>query len=143
MPGIGFITAVTLIAEIGDFNLFKSAKALVAFFGIDPYINQSGKFNGDKNKISKRGTRFRRRVLFTAAMASIRTTRNGQPVNSVLRDYYQAKCVNKKNKVALVAVTNKMLQYIFAVLRDDKPYEVRKPECHQSWRKNKLQSVAA
>ena len=35
MPGVGFITATTLVAENGDFRLFKSPKALVAFFGID------------------------------------------------------------------------------------------------------------
>ncbi|KLU38950.1 MAG: hypothetical protein AA931_11490 [Peptococcaceae bacterium 1109] len=116
---------------------------MVAFFGIDPSVNQSGKFTGDRNRISKRGTRFGRRVLFTVAMASIRTTRNGQPINPVLRDFYQNKCVNKKKKVALVAVMHKLLHYMFAVLRDGKPYHVRKPEHHQSWRGDKLQLVAA
>src|SRR5680860_1107755 len=72
IPGVGFFTAATLIAEIGDFSLFNSPKALTAFFGLDPSVNQSGKFNGDRNKISKRGTRIGRRVLFTVAMASIR-----------------------------------------------------------------------
>src|SRR5665648_812851 len=42
IPGIGFFTAATLIAEIGDFNLFNSPKALTAFFGLDPSVNQSG-----------------------------------------------------------------------------------------------------
>jgi transposase len=143
IPGIGFITAATLIAEIGDFSLFKSPKAFTAFFGIDPSVNQSGKFNGDRNKISKRGTRIGRRVLFTAAMASIRTTRKGEAINPVLRDFYAAKCVNKKKKVALVAVMHKLLHYIFAVLRDNKPYEFRKPENHQSWRTTKKQIIAA
>ncbi|HZK86295.1 MAG TPA: IS110 family transposase, partial [Desulfosporosinus sp.] len=55
IPGVGFFTAATLIAEIGDFSLFNSPKALTAFFGLDPSVNQSGKFNGDRNKISKRG----------------------------------------------------------------------------------------
>lgn len=36
MPGIGFLTAVTLIAEIGDFSKFNSHKAFTAFFGIAP-----------------------------------------------------------------------------------------------------------
>ena len=134
MPGIGFLTAATLLAEIGDFDRFHSPKALVAFFGIDPSVNQSGKFNGDRNKISKRGTRFGRRVLFTAALASIRTTCKGDPINPVLRDYYQNKCQNKKKKVALVAVMHKLLHYIFAVLRDQKPFEFRSPKDHQSWR---------
>ncbi len=134
MPGIGFLTAATLMAEIGDFSRFHSPKALVAFFGIDPSVNQSGKFNGDRNKISKRGTRFGRRVLFTAALASIRTTCKGDPINPILRDYYHKKCQNKKKKVALVAVMHKLLHYIFAVLRDQKPFEFRSPEDHQSWR---------
>ena len=143
MPGVGFITAVTLISEIGNFNLFNSPKAFVAYFGIDPSVNQSGKFKGDRNKISKRGTRFGRRALFTAAMASIRTKANGAEINPILRDYYAQKCVNKKKKVALVAVMHKLLHYIFAVLRDDKPFEFRKPEDHQSWRTAKIHLVAA
>lgn len=43
MPGIGFMTAFTLIAEIGDFDMFKSPKAFTALFGLDPSVNQSGK----------------------------------------------------------------------------------------------------
>lgn len=143
MPGIGFMTAVTLIAEIGDFDMFKSPKAFTAFFGLDPSVNQSGKFTGDRNKISKRGTRFGRRVLFTVALSSIRTTRNGDAINPILRDFYTKKCVNKKKKVALVAVMHKLLHYIFAVLRDEKPFEFRSPEKHQSWRTSKLHLVAA
>lgn len=143
MPGIGFMTAVTLIAEIGDFDMFKSPKAFTAFFGLDPSVNQSGKFNGDRNKISKRGTRFGRRVLFTVALSSIRTTRNGDAINPILKDYYAKKCENKKKKVALVAVMHKLLHYIFAVLRDEKPFEFRSPEKHQSWRTTKSHLVAA
>lgn len=143
MPGIGFMTAITLIAEIGDFDMFTSPKALTAFFGLDPSVNQSGKFTGDRNKISKRGTRFGRRVLFTVALSSIRTTRNGDAINPVLRDYYAKKCLNKKKKVALVAVMHKLLHYIFAVLRDEKPFEFRSPEEHQSWRSSKVNQVAA
>ncbi len=143
LPGIGYISAVTLIAEIGDFRMFKSPKAFVAYFGIDPSVNESGKFKGDQNKISKRGTRIGRRVLFTVALTAISTKSNGEEVNPILRDYYQKKCGSKKKKVALVAVMHKLLHYIFAVLRDDKPFEVRQPEEHQSWRAAKLQLIAA
>lgn len=84
-----------------------------------------------------------RRILFTVAMASIRRTRNGKEINPVLRDFYSSECVNKKKKVALVVVMHKFLHYIFAVLRDQKPFEFRRPEDHQSWRKVKLQPEAA
>lgn len=145
MPGIGFLTAVTLIAEIGDFSKFHSPKSFVAFFGIDPSVNQSSKFNGDRNKISKRGTRLGRRVLFTSALASISSTRKGDPINPILRDYYHKKCENKKKKVALVAVMHKLLYYIFAVLRDEKAFKFRSPEDHQTWRnhKNSIINLAA
>lgn len=131
MPGIGFLSAVTLIAEIGDFTKFKSAKAFVAFFGIDPTVKESGKFKGDRIQMSKRGTKLGRRVLYTIAMASIRKTKKGTPINPVLKDYYEAKKVSKKKKVALGAVMHKLLHYIFAVLRDKKTFVCRKPEEHR------------
>jgi hypothetical protein len=49
----------------------------------------------------------------------------------------------QEEKVALVTVMHKLLHYIFAVLRDQKPFEFRKPEDHQSWRKTKLQRAVA
>ncbi|MGF0111106.1 transposase, partial [Clostridium sp. SGI.024] len=56
IPGIGRLTAITIIAEIGDIDGFVKPKHLVAFFGIDSSVNESGKFKGNQNKISKRGT---------------------------------------------------------------------------------------
>ena len=132
IPGVGFISAVTLLAETGDFSKFPSAKALSAFFGVDPTVNESGLFKGDRPKMSKRGTRLGRRVLFTIAMASIRRTRNGHAINPVLRAYYESKILSKKKKVALVAVMHKLLHYIFAVIRDQKSFAFRNPEDHKA-----------
>jgi len=36
IPGIGLISAVTILAEIGDFSAFSKPGKLVAYFGIDP-----------------------------------------------------------------------------------------------------------
>lgn len=142
MPGIGFITAVTLIAEMGDFSRFRTPKAFVAFFGVDPTVKESGKFKGNQNRMSKRGTKLGRRVLFTAAMASVRKTRKGDAINPVLKEYYDSKTVSKKKKVALVAVMHKILHYIFAVLRDQKPYEPRLPNVHWDNHQSNLRLVA-
>lgn len=131
IPGIGFLTAVTLLTEIGDFEGFLKPKHLVAFFGIDSSVNESGKFKSDKNKISKRGTRIGRRALYAVALASIRTNKNGKAVNAVLQEYYNTNLSGKKKKVALVAVMHKLLNYIFAVLRNQKEYEQRLPKVHQ------------
>lgn len=131
IPGIGRITAITILAELGDISSFKNAKKLVAFFGIDCSVNQSGKFNSTNNKISKRGTRIGRRALYTVALASIRKTRNGSYINEILSTYYQENLKGKKAKVALVAIMHKITNYIFAVLRNQHPYELRTPEIHK------------
>lgn len=142
MPGIGFISAVTLVAEMGDFSKFTSARAFSAFFGVDPTVNESGKFKGNRMKMSKRGTKLGRRTLYTIAMASIRKTRKGDAINPILKAYYEAKILSKKKKVALVAVMHKLLHFIFAVLRDQKPFVFRKPEEHRSLLLMKLTTAA-
>jgi transposase len=131
IPGIGYTTAITILAEIGGIDKFISPKQLVAFFGVDPAVNESGKFKGDRVKMSKRGTKLGRRALYAVALASVRTKRNGEAINQVLLKYYQENLKGKKAKVALVAVMHKLIKYIFAVLRDQQEYQVRDPKLHQ------------
>jgi len=131
IPGIGKLTAITIIAEIGDINGFVKPKHLVAFFGIDSSVNESGKFKGNQNKISKRGTRIGRRALYAVALASIRKNRSGDPINEVLINYYQTNLKGKKPKVALVALMHKIINYIFAVLRNQTTFEQRDPKIHK------------
>lgn len=143
IPGVGFITAITIISEIGDINGFLKPKQLVAYLGIDPSVNQSGKFYGSDTKMSKRGTSYGRRALYMIALASIRKTSNGKPVNTILRDYYELKKQSKKKKVALGAVMHKLVNYIFAVLRDQKEYEQRNPKLHEKmYLNNQCKNVA-
>ncbi len=42
IPGVGPITALTILAEIGDINRFGSAKKLASFAGLVPSTSQSG-----------------------------------------------------------------------------------------------------
>ena len=42
--GAGFLSAVSLMGEIGDFSSFRSPKQLFAYFGLDPAVKQSGQF---------------------------------------------------------------------------------------------------
>lgn len=144
IPGIGQLTAITIIAEIGDIDGFLKPKHLVAFFGIDSSVNESGNFKGDDNKISKRGTRIGRRALYAVALASIRNNRNGTPINKVLLDYYQINLKGKKPKVSLVAIMHKIINYIFAVLRNQTPFEQRDPKIHKKMflENNSLNKVA-
>lgn len=130
IPGIGKVTAITILSEIGDFKNFAKSKKLVAFFGLDPSVNESGKFKGSNNHISKRGTRIGRRALYAVALASIRSKRNGLATNSVLLNYYKENMNGKSKKVGIVAVMKKLLGYIFSILKNQKAYEIRHPELH-------------
>ena len=124
IPGAGFLSAVTVICEIGDFSVFKSPKQLFAYFGIDPAVKQSGNFTGTNVKMSKRGSAVARRAIFTIAVVGIGVSRKGIPHNPVLREYYLQKCKSKVKLVALGAVMHKVCNIIFALLRDNKIFTV-------------------
>ena len=83
-----------------------------------------------ETKCPSGSTRFGRRALYAVALASIRKNRAGNPINDVLYCYRKKNLNGKKNKVALGAIMHKIINYIFAVLRDQKPYEARDPKVH-------------
>ncbi len=142
IKGCGFLSAVTLMCEIGDFSVFSSPKKLYAYFGLDPEVKQSRKFNGTDVKISKRGSRLARRVLHMMALNNISISKNKVIRNPVMRSFYEKKCVSKPKMVALGAVIHKLCNIIFAVLRDNKPFELRTPEQHCSAYLTNQKSVA-
>ena len=131
LPGIAFLSSVVFIAEMGSFNLFDSPKKLYAYFGMDPAVKQSGKFTGDKVHMSKRGSSLARRILHMIALNNLKLTKGTKaPVNPVVYNYYTHKCVGKKKCVAVGAVMHKICNIIFAMLRDNKPFEIISPEEH-------------
>lgn len=136
--GAGFLSAVSLMGEIGDFSAFNSPKQLFAYFGLDPAVKQSSNFNGTKISMSKRGSRIARRVIHTMALISISKNKDGSAKNPVLRDYYLLKCQSKPKMVALGAIMHKVCNIVFAILRDEKEFEIITPEEHQkNYRKAK------
>ncbi len=125
LRGVGFLSAVVLIAEMGNFDLFSSPKKLYAYFGLDPAVKQSGKFNGDKVHMSKRGSSLARRILHMVSLNNLKVDKGTKaPVNPVIYDYYTDKCKSKKKNVAVGAVMHKICNIIFAILRDNKPFEI-------------------
>jgi transposase len=142
IKGAGLLSAAAIVCEIGDFSVFKKPKQLYAYFGLDPSSKQSGNFIGTKNKMSKRGSAIARRAIHTIAVISIGITKNGDVHNPVLREYYQEKCKSKPKSVALGAVSHKVCNIIFAVLRDNKPFAVRSKEEHIKEYESKVSQLA-
>lgn len=116
IPGIGKVTAPTILAEIGDINNFSSPSKLTAFAGLDPSENQSGNKKSSNEKTSKRGYPYLRHALYTAAMVAA----NNDPI---MHDYYiKKRAEGKHHYVALTGVERKLLGIIFHVLKENRDY---------------------
>ena len=66
IPGISYVTAAFILAEIGDINNLDSPAKLQAFAGLDPSTYQSGKFTATHATMVKRGSKYLRWALLTA-----------------------------------------------------------------------------
>jgi len=125
IPGIGEIIAATIISEIGEIDRFTDPKKLVAFAGVDPSVFESGKFTATKNRITKRGSSRLRHALYMAVRCAIRDCRKQKttdeiiPRNKRMREFYDKKREEGKPfKVAVIACVNKLLHWIFALLKN-------------------------
>ena len=130
IPGIGEKIAATIISEIGEIDRFNHPKKLVAFAGLDPSVFESGRFKGTKNHITKRGSSRLRHMLFTAVRCSIRDSRKKKTTpetiarNKRLRAFYDLKREEgKPYKVAIIACANKLLHWIYAMLKTKTPFQ--------------------
>ena len=112
MGGVGDVLAPKLIAEIGDVRRFHSAKALIAYAGIDPPPYESGKFVGTNRKITKRGSSTLRKVGYEV-MRVLKT--HGEPEDYAVYKYILKKESEGKNKkLAKIAGLNKFLRIYYA-----------------------------
>ncbi len=116
VPGISEISGAIILGEIGNIDRFSSIKKLIAFAGLDPVINQSGKQMNKTGPISKRGSPLLRQALFLAANVA-------RQHDEVLMRYYNKKMSEGKHYYsALNATAAKLLRIVFWVLKNDKEY---------------------
>jgi transposase len=109
VDGISAITGSTFLAEVGDIELFSSSKHLIAFAGLDPSIHQSGRYEGI-SRISKRGNRHLRRVVFLMTLCAVRS-------QNAFREYFlRRKEEGLPPKKAILATAHKLLRVLFAML---------------------------
>lgn len=112
MGGVGDVLAPKLIAEIGDARRFHSAKALIAYAGIDPPPYESGQFVGTNRRITKRGSSTLRKVGYEV-MRVLKT--HGEPKDYAVYQYILKKeSEGKSKKLAKIAGLNKFLRIYYA-----------------------------
>ena len=112
MGGVGDVLAPKLIAEIGDVRRLHSAKALIAWAGIDPPPYESGQFVGSKRRITKRGSSTLRKVGYEV-MRVLKSYK--APEDDVVYNYILKKeSEGKDKKHAKIAGLNKFLRIYYA-----------------------------
>lgn len=128
LKGVGLVTAAGLIGEVGDFTKFGTISEMMKLAGLDLYEVSSGKHKG-KLRISKRGRPLMRKLMYLAALSTVRK-------GGVMHEWYRrALGRGMKKTKALVAVSRKLLGIIFALVRDHSVYV-------ENYQKPVLQEVA-
>jgi len=116
IPGVGFLSAISIIAETNGFILIKNGKQLASYAGLDVVHNNSGIKNG-KPRISKRGNKYIRQAMYMPALSASRHV-------AQLQQFY--KRVNDKNKckkIGLIGVSRKLLILIYTLWKKDEFYK--------------------
>jgi len=99
VPGIGFTTAIGLLAEIGDFNRFKDPAEYCSFLGLIPWQHSSGESIRVKG-IQPRCNKHLRPLLVEASWLAIRN-------DPSLLKYYRKHAV-KNSRHAIIKVARKL-----------------------------------
>ncbi len=120
IPGVGPITALTILAEAGDLRRFGHHRQFLKFCGLDLSTRQSGAFRG-QTRLSKFGNARLRRALWMAGQVAIRQRENSfrdKFERTIARDRHNADLRRK----ALSAITAKMARVVHAIIKSGADY---------------------
>ena len=119
--GIGVNLASRIIAEIGDISRFRNHRTLSAYAGLNPFIKQSGDEDGLHLKISKKGNRHLRCLLYLGATCNYRL-KKGDPLYEFNQKKRQQAVSPLKPKAANIAAAHKLLVIIYALCKNGEQY---------------------
>ena len=112
IPGLGEISAATILSEYGDINNFSSPSKMLAFAGLEPSIIQSGTL-ASNGKMVKHGSGHLRYSIMNIAMTILR-------YSPQFYDYYLKKrSEGKSHRVALSHVCKKLIRVIYTLEKNN------------------------
>lgn len=134
MPGIGLITAMTILAELGNIKRFASRAAVANYAGLTPIIRDSNEkhFAGG---ISHRGSTHLRAVLTEAAWMAM-------PRVPVYHDLFHRVEFRKGKATAIVAVARRMLEDAYTILKRDEAFRYMTASSMEKTQTGSLRSKA-
>lgn len=120
VPGVGLITAVAFLAQVGDISRFSDPRLLVGYLGLDPRVRQSGASEAVTGRISKEGSALVRHLLVEAAHTSVRSP-------GPLRAFFERVRARRGHAVAIVAVARKLTVLLWHLLTRGEDYAYQMP----------------
>lgn len=121
IPGIGPITALTILARIGNPENLRNPRELAAFIGVVP----AERSTGDAvryGSITHLGNKMFRSLIVEAAWVAIRHDTELRQFYDRIRSRHHPRIAAKK---AIIAVARKLTQRIYCVLKEKRNYSVR------------------
>ena len=117
IPGVGSLTAVTILAETNGFELIRNKRQLTSYAGLDVREKQSGTSIKGKPRISKKGNKHLRKAMHLPALAAIRHEEKFKAVFVRLVSKHGIKMK------AAVAVQRKLLEMVYTIHKTNLPYQ--------------------
>lgn len=117
IPGVGLLTAATVLAETNGFELIRNKKQLTSYAGLDIKEKQSGTSVKGKPRISKKGNKYLRKAMHLPALAAIRSDERFKAIFARLVSKHGIKMK------AAVAVQRKLLELIYIVYKTENLYD--------------------
>jgi transposase len=125
IPGVGAVTALSLIGVVGDIERFTSASHLVGYLGLDPRVRQSGEQRPRMGHISRQGQAHARGMLVEAAHIAVRSP-------GPLRAFYLRLRARRGTQVAIVATARKLAVLCWHMLSNGEDYRHASPRLSAS-----------
>lgn len=119
IPGVGLLSATTLIAAVGDVSVFKNGREMAAWLGLVPRQHSTG---GKPTLlgISKRGDNYLRALLIHGGRSIVRCCdKHSDKRNQWLSELKQ----RRGNNIAAVAAANKNARIAWAILTQQSRYQ--------------------
>ena len=117
LPGVGLLTAATVLSESNGFDLITSKRQLTSYAGLDVKEKESGTSVKSKPRISKKGNKYLRKAMHFPALTAIRHDPRYKAIFARLVAKHGIKMK------AAVAVQRKLLEMIFTIYKTKAPYD--------------------
>lgn len=115
IKGIGFLAAITILAETDGFANITSRKQLASYAGLDVVAHDSGTLT-PKRHISKVGNSHLRRIMYACTLSAA-------VYNRQMRDLYARLSIRGSSKSARTAVMRKLLLLAYTLCKKKQAYD--------------------